>query len=52
MLVIGEDGPIDNEYRFDNEPARHKILDIVGDLYLAGAFIQGRIVARPIGSCA
>ncbi len=49
MLVIGEEGPIDNEYRFDNEPVRHKILDIVGDLYLAGAFIQGRIVASRSG---
>jgi UDP-3-O-[3-hydroxymyristoyl] N-acetylglucosamine deacetylase/3-hydroxyacyl-[acyl-carrier-protein] dehydratase len=49
MLVIGEDGPIDNEYRFDNEPVRHKILDIVGDLYLAGSFIQGRIVASQSG---
>jgi UDP-3-O-[3-hydroxymyristoyl] N-acetylglucosamine deacetylase/3-hydroxyacyl-[acyl-carrier-protein] dehydratase len=49
MLVIGEDGPIDNEYRFDNEPVRHKILDIVGDLYLAGSFIQGRIVASRSG---
>jgi len=49
MLVIGEDGPIDNEYRFDNEPVRHKILDIVGDLYLSGAFIQGRIVASRSG---
>ena len=49
MLVIGEDGPIDNAYRFDNEPVRHKILDIVGDLYLAGAFIQGRIVASRSG---
>ena len=49
MLVIGEDGPIDNTYRFDNEPVRHKILDIVGDLYLSGAFIQGRIVASRSG---
>ena len=49
MLVIGEDGPIDNEYRFDNEPVRHKILDIVGDLYLSGAFIQGRIIASRSG---
>ncbi len=23
VLVIGDDGPIDNEYRFDNEPVRH-----------------------------
>lgn len=45
MLVIGDDGPIDNEYRFENEPATHKILDIIGDLYLAGGTVQGRIVA-------
>jgi UDP-3-O-[3-hydroxymyristoyl] N-acetylglucosamine deacetylase/3-hydroxyacyl-[acyl-carrier-protein] dehydratase len=49
VLVIGEDGPIDNAYRFDNEPVRHKILDIIGDLYLAGACIQGRIVASRSG---
>ena len=49
MLVIGEDGPIDNAFRFENEPVRHKILDIVGDLFLAGAFIQGRIVASKSG---
>ena len=49
MLVIGEDGPIDNAFRFDNEPVRHKILDIIGDLYLAGSFIQGRIVASKSG---
>ena len=49
MLVIGDDGPIDNEYRFDNEPVRHKILDIVGDLYLSGACIQARIVASRSG---
>jgi UDP-3-O-[3-hydroxymyristoyl] N-acetylglucosamine deacetylase/3-hydroxyacyl-[acyl-carrier-protein] dehydratase len=49
ILVIGKNGPIDNQYRFDNEPVRHKILDIVGDLYLAGAFIHGRIVASRSG---
>jgi UDP-3-O-[3-hydroxymyristoyl] N-acetylglucosamine deacetylase/3-hydroxyacyl-[acyl-carrier-protein] dehydratase len=49
MLVIGEDGPIDNAFRFDNEPVRHKILDIIGDLYLVGSFIQGRIVASKSG---
>ena len=49
VLVIGEDGPIDNAYRFENEPARHKILDIIGDLYLAGGPVQGRIVASRSG---
>ena len=49
MLVIGEDGPIDNAYRFENEPVRHKILDIIGDLYLTGKQLQGRIVASRSG---
>ncbi len=33
------------ELRFDNEPARHKLLDIVGDLALLGMHIRGRIEA-------
>lgn len=34
--------------RFQNEPARHKLLDIVGDLALTGVFIQAHILAaRP-----
>jgi len=33
---------------WDNEPARHKLLDIIGDLALIGKPIQGRIIAtRP-----
>ena len=33
---------------FDNEPARHKLLDIIGDLALIGKPIKGRIIAtRP-----
>ena len=36
VLVIGENGPIDNEYRFEDEPVRHKIVDLLGDLYLVG----------------
>jgi UDP-3-O-[3-hydroxymyristoyl] N-acetylglucosamine deacetylase / 3-hydroxyacyl-[acyl-carrier-protein] dehydratase len=33
---------------FENEPARHKLLDIVGDLALVGHFIRGHILAaRP-----
>ena len=34
--------------RWCNEPARHKLLDIIGDLALIGKFIHGRVVAtRP-----
>lgn len=49
VLVIGEDGPIDNEYRFDNEPVRHKIVDLLGDLYLVGCEVHGRFVAYKSG---
>ena len=34
--------------KWDNEPARHKLLDIIGDLALIGKFIEGRVmVTRP-----
>ena len=49
MLVIGESGPIDNELRFENEPARHKLLDLIGDLALVGRPIRGEIIARRAG---
>lgn len=49
MLVLGPDGPIDNTLRFDDEPARHKLLDLIGDLALAGRPIQARITARRSG---
>ncbi|MCH2135995.1 MAG: UDP-3-O-acyl-N-acetylglucosamine deacetylase [Phycisphaerales bacterium] len=49
VLVVGEEGPIDNAWRFDDEPVRHKVLDMIGDLSLAGAAIQGRIVASRSG---
>lgn len=34
-LVLGRDGYI-TSHRYENEPARHKLLDCIGDLYLAG----------------
>src|SRR5579884_3807447 len=34
LLVFGPRGPVDNTLRFANEPARHKVLDLVGDLSL------------------
>lgn len=49
MLVIGKDGPIDNAYRLDNEPAAHKLLDAIGDLTLAGRPIQADIIATKSG---
>jgi len=49
VLVIGDAGPIENRYRFDNEPVRHKILDVIGDLSLAGRPVACRIVAHRSG---
>lgn len=31
---------------YPNEPARHKLLDIIGDIALVGHFIKGRIIAN------
>ena len=45
LLVIGPDGPIHNTYRYPDEPARHKTLDVVGDLFLLNCDLCGRIVA-------
>jgi UDP-3-O-[3-hydroxymyristoyl] N-acetylglucosamine deacetylase/3-hydroxyacyl-[acyl-carrier-protein] dehydratase len=49
VVVIGSDGPLGNEFRFPDECVRHKVLDLVGDLYLAGRSIRGRIIARRSG---
>ncbi len=48
-VFVGENGILNNrELRFKNEPARHKLLDLLGDLFLVGAPIKGQILAaRP-----
>jgi len=35
--------------RYQNEPARHKLLDLVGDLYLLGKPIRGKVTAKKPG---
>lgn len=49
VLVVGRDGPVENAYRFANECVRHKILDLIGDLMLAGCYVCGKIYARKSG---
>ena len=49
FLVMGQDGPIDNELRFPDEHVRHKIADLIGDLALLGRSLRGRIVAYKSG---
>jgi UDP-3-O-acyl N-acetylglucosamine deacetylase len=49
LLVFGPLGPIGNHLRYANEPARHKILDLIGDLSLLGEDVRGRLVAYRSG---
>ncbi|MCH8924213.1 MAG: UDP-3-O-acyl-N-acetylglucosamine deacetylase, partial [Planctomycetes bacterium] len=49
LLVFDEAGPIDNDLRFPDECVRHKILDLVGDLALAGCDVIGAITAHCSG---
>jgi len=49
VLIMGPDGPIDNDLRFPDEHVRHKITDLIGDLALLGRRLRGRIVAYRSG---
>ena len=49
-VVIDKKGVLNKEgLRFPNEPVRHKILDLIGDLYLLGRPIQAHIIAVKSG---
>ncbi|MDP3921541.1 MAG: UDP-3-O-acyl-N-acetylglucosamine deacetylase [Candidatus Omnitrophota bacterium] len=48
-LVFEKNVPIDNLLRFENEACRHKIMDLLGDLLLAGGFIRGHVIANRSG---
>ncbi|MEZ6138780.1 MAG: UDP-3-O-acyl-N-acetylglucosamine deacetylase [Pirellulaceae bacterium] len=45
LLVFDEHGPIHNQLRFADECARHKALDLIGDLALTGIDLVGRVTA-------
>jgi UDP-3-O-[3-hydroxymyristoyl] N-acetylglucosamine deacetylase len=48
-VVIGETGVLNNKLRFEDEFARHKVLDAVGDLALLGHPLLGRLEATKAG---
>ena len=45
-IVLDEDGVVDNTLRWPDEFVRHKALDCVGDLALAGRRVRARVVAH------
>ena len=49
-LEVREDGYLSNlQLRFTNECARHKLLDLIGDLRLCGGFLKAKITAEKAG---
>jgi UDP-3-O-[3-hydroxymyristoyl] N-acetylglucosamine deacetylase len=49
FIMVGDDEVINTELRFPDEFVRHKILDIIGDLYLLGYPVRGKVTARFTG---
>jgi len=49
-LIIGQSGILnDVELRFKNEPCRHKLLDLIGDLTLVGVPLKAQVLAARSG---
>ena len=49
-LTVREDGYLSNlTLRFPNECARHKLLDLIGDLRLCGGFLKAKVTAEKAG---
>lgn len=49
VILVDESHIINTELRFADEFVRHKVLDLIGDLYLTGRFVQGKITAYLTG---
>ncbi len=49
LLIFGPDGVVGNELRYGDECARHKVLDLLGDLALIGMDLAGHVVAHRSG---
>jgi UDP-3-O-[3-hydroxymyristoyl] N-acetylglucosamine deacetylase len=49
FILVGEDNVINTELRCPDEFVRHKVLDIIGDLYLLGYPIRGKVTAKFTG---
>jgi len=48
-VVVGKEGIISGKLRFEDEFLRHKVLDIIGDLYLLGYQVRGHVIAIKSG---
>ena len=48
-IILGASGPENGPLRFPDEYVRHKVLDLIGDLALAGRRLEGHVVAERAG---
>lgn len=49
FIMVGDDEVVNTELRFPDEFVRHKILDVIGDFYLLGYPVRGKVTARLTG---
>ena len=49
VILVDEEKVVNTKLRFPDEFARHKILDILGDFYLLGRPIRGKVTANMTG---
>jgi UDP-3-O-acyl N-acetylglucosamine deacetylase len=49
FILVGDEGVVNAPLRFPDEFVRHKVLDILGDFYLLGRPLRGRVTARMTG---
>jgi UDP-3-O-[3-hydroxymyristoyl] N-acetylglucosamine deacetylase len=49
VILLNDDGVINTKLRFEDEFVRHKVLDLIGDAYLLGRPILGKVMAKQTG---
>lgn len=49
FILLNDDGVVNTKLRFPDEFVRHKILDIIGDIYLLNRPVLGKITAKQTG---
>jgi UDP-3-O-acyl-N-acetylglucosamine deacetylase len=49
VILVDDERVVNTKLRFPNEFARHKVLDLIGDLYLLGRPIVGHVTASKTG---
>ncbi len=48
-IILSQSGPVNGPLRFPDEYVRHKVLDLIGDLALAGRRLEAHVVAVRAG---